>query len=88
MLRARIARLQEEQREAEQAARYKEQPKTGFGSQIRNYFLHPDQRVKDQRTGHYVGNFQSVLDGNLDGFLDAYLRWRAGGSVATADDEA
>jgi peptide chain release factor 2 len=88
MLRARIARLQEEQREAEQAARYKEQPKTGFGSQIRNYFLHPDQRVKDQRTGHYVGNFQSVLDGNLDGFLDAYLRWRAGGSVATAADDA
>jgi len=88
MLRARIARLQEEQREAEQAARYKEQPKTGFGSQIRNYFLHPDQRVKDQRTGHYVGNFQSVLDGNIDGFLDAYLRWRAGGSVAAADDEA
>ena len=86
MLRARIARLQEEQREAEQAARYKEQPKTGFGSQIRNYFLHPDQRVKDQRTGHYVGNFQSVLDGNIDGFLDAYLRWKAGGSPAAADE--
>jgi peptide chain release factor 2 len=88
MLRARIARLQEEQREAEQAARYKEQPKTGFGSQIRNYFLHPDQRIKDQRTGHYVGNFQSVLDGNLDGFLDAYLRWRAGGSRPVGADES
>ncbi|MBM4058371.1 MAG: peptide chain release factor 2, partial [Planctomycetes bacterium] len=88
MLRARIARLQEEQREAEQAARYKEQPKTGFGSQIRNYFLHPDQRVKDQRTGHYVGNFQSVLDGNLDGFLDAYLRWKAGGGTPGAADDS
>jgi len=88
MLRARIARLQEEKREAEQLARYKQQPKTGFGSQIRNYFLHPDQRVKDQRTGHYVGNFQSVLDGNLDGFFDAYLRWKASGSApqATGDD--
>ena len=64
-------------REAEQLARYQQQPKTGFGSQIRNYFLHPDQRVKDQRTGFHVGNFQSVLDGNLDGFLDAYLRWGA-----------
>jgi len=90
MLRARIARLEEEKREAEQLARYKQQPKTGFGSQIRNYFLHPDQRVKDQRTGHYVGNFQSVLDGNLDGFLDAYLRWKASGSApqAAAGDEA
>lgn len=88
MLRARIARMDEEKREAEQLARYKQQPKTGFGSQIRNYFLHPDQRVKDQRTGHSVGNFQSVLDGNLDGFFDAYLKWKASGSVpqAMADD--
>ena len=88
MLRARIARMQEEKREADQLARYKLQPKTGFGSQIRNYFLHPDQRVKDQRTGHYVGSFQSVLDGNLDGFLDAYLRWNATGAAPTADDDA
>jgi peptide chain release factor 2 len=89
MLRARLARLEEERREAEQLARYKQQPKTGFGSQIRNYFLHPDQRVKDQRTGFYVGNFQSVLDGNLDGFLDAFLRWKAAGSAPAAggDDE-
>ncbi|MFM8633801.1 MAG: peptide chain release factor 2 [Planctomycetia bacterium] len=87
MLRARLARLQEEKREAEQLARYKQQPKTGFGSQIRNYFLHPDQRVKDQRTGHYVGSFQSVLDGNLDGFLDAYLRWRATGAAPEAGDD-
>ncbi len=88
MLRARIARMNEEKREAEQLARYKQQPKTGFGSQIRNYFLHPDQRVKDQRTGHYVGSFQSVLDGNLDGFLDSYLRWKASGSApqAAGDD--
>jgi peptide chain release factor 2 len=76
MLRSRLARIEEEKREAEQAAKYNEQAKTGFGSQIRNYFLHPDQRVKDVRTGHYVGNFQSVLDGNIQGFLDAYLRWR------------
>lgn len=90
MLRARLARLQEEKREAEQAHKYKNQAKTGFGSQIRNYFLHPDQRVKDQRTGHYVGSFQSVLDGNIQGFLDAYLQWRVGGKEATksaADDE-
>ena len=86
MLRARLARLAEERKEAEQLARYKQQPKTGFGSQIRNYFLHPDQRVKDQRTGHYVGSFQSVLDGDLDGFFDAYLRWKASGAAAAGDD--
>jgi peptide chain release factor 2 len=76
MLRARLARLEEEKREAAQFAKYQEKAKTGFGSQIRSYFLHPDQRVKDTRTGHYVGSFQSVLDGNIQGFLDAYLRWR------------
>jgi peptide chain release factor 2 len=76
MLRARLARMEEEKREAAQAAKYQEKAKTGFGSQIRSYFLHPDQRVKDTRTGYYMGNFQSVLDGNIEGFLDAYLRWR------------
>jgi len=76
MLRARLARLEEEKREAEQAAKYNRMPKVGFGSQIRNYFLHPDQRVKDARTGHTVGNFHSVLDGNIQEFLDAYLRQR------------
>jgi peptide chain release factor 2 len=78
VLRSRLARVEEEKREAEQAAKYNEMPKTGFGSQIRNYFLHPDQRVKDARTGYLVGNFNSVLDGHIQGFLDAYLRWRVG----------
>ena len=84
MLRARMARMEEEKREAEQAAKYQSQAKTGFGSQIRNYFLHPDQRVKDARTGFLVGNFQSVLDGNLQGFLDAFLRWRVGKEVSSS----
>lgn len=78
MLLARLARIEEEKREAEEAARYSEKPKTGFGSQIRNYFLHPDQRVKDARTGYLIGNFHSVLDGNIMPFLEAFLRWRVG----------
>ncbi|TWT81753.1 Peptide chain release factor RF2 [Planctomycetes bacterium CA13] len=79
MLRAKMARVEEEKREAEEASKYATQARTGFGSQIRNYFLHPDQRVKDARTGHYVGNFNSVMDGSeLQGFLDAFLRLRAG----------
>jgi len=76
MLRARLARVEEEKREAEQVAKYNQMPKVGFGSQIRSYFLHPDQRVKDARTGFLEGNFHSVLDGNIQGFLDAYLRIR------------
>lgn len=84
MLRARLARIEEEKREAAQAAKYNQMPKTGFGSQIRNYFLHPEQRVKDARTGFSVGSFHSVLDGNIQGFLDAYLRWRAGGGDAAS----
>ena len=78
MLRARLMRLQEEKREAEQAQKYKDKSRVGFGSQIRNYFLHPDQRVKDARTGYAEGSFQKVLDGDIQGFLDAYLRWRVG----------
>ncbi len=78
MLRARMARMEDEKREAEDAAKYQQQAKTGFGSQIRNYFLHPDQRVKDTRTKYQMGNFHAVLDGDIQGFLDALLRWRAG----------
>ena len=90
MLRAKLARMQEEKREAEKDARYRSQAKVGFGSQIRNYFLHPDQRVKDSRTGYSEGSFHKVLDGEIQGFLDAYLRWRVqrdGGAVAVEDDE-
>lgn len=75
MLRARLARVEEEKREAQQAAEYNRKPKVGFGSQIRSYFLHPDQRVKDSRTGYQATNFHNVLDGNIQGFLDAYLRY-------------
>ncbi len=76
MLQARLARLEEEKREAEQAAKYQQQAKVGFGSQIRSYFLHPDQRVKDARTGFTHYSFHDVMDGQIQGFLDAYLRWR------------
>jgi peptide chain release factor 2 len=86
MLRARIARAEEEKREIAEAAKYQQQAKVGFGSQIRNYFLHPDQRVKDARTKYQQGNFHNVLDGDIQGFLDAVLRWRAGQPVADDDE--
>ncbi|WP_391581022.1 peptide chain release factor 2 [Botrimarina hoheduenensis] len=87
MLRARIARLEEEKREQEEAAKHNTQAKTGFGSQIRNYFLHPDQRVKDTRTKYQQGNFHAALDGDIQGFLDAVLRWRAGQPVEDDGDD-
>ncbi|QDT71201.1 Peptide chain release factor RF2 [Lacipirellula limnantheis] len=86
MLRARMARMEDEKREAAEAAKYQQQAKTGFGSQIRNYFLHPDQRVKDARTKYGQGNFHAVMDGDIQGFLDATLRWRAGQPVEEDDD--
>jgi peptide chain release factor 2 len=82
MLRSRLARIEEEKREAEAAAKWNQMPKTGFGSQIRNYFQHPEQRVKDSRTGTSATNFQQVLDGDLQEFLDSYLRWRVGKQTA------
>jgi peptide chain release factor 2 len=86
MLRARLARVEEEKREAEIAAKYKTQAKSGFGTQIRNYFQHPDQRIKDTRTGYYMGSFQAVLDGDIQGFIDAYVRWKASGKPAANEE--
>jgi len=48
----------------------------GWGSQIRSYVLHPYQLAKDLRTSHEVGNVQSVLDGDLEGFMQAFLKQR------------
>ena len=89
MLRAKMAQIEEDKREEMAYEHYQSKAKVGFGSQIRNYFLHPDQRVKDARTGYLVGNFHSVLNGNIQGFLDAYLEWLAGKDVnySSADEE-
>jgi peptide chain release factor 2 len=81
MLRSRLAELAEEEREAEVARERGEAQNTGFGSQIRSYVLHPYQMVKDHRTDVEVGNTDAVLDGDLDGFIQAYLLARAAGKV-------
>lgn len=49
-----------------------------FGSQIRSYVFCPYTLVKDHRTGYEVGNIQSVMDGEIEGFMLAYLRFMAG----------
>ncbi len=74
ILRARLFEIQQAKREEEIAVLRGDYTKAEWGSQIRSYVLHPYQMVKDHRTDFEVGNAQSVLDGNLNGFMEAYLR--------------
>ena len=53
--------------------------KASWGDQMRSYVLHPYQMVKDLRTEHEVGNTCAVFDGDIDGFLEAGIRWRRTG---------
>jgi peptide chain release factor 2 len=69
------------QRQQQEAAEQRDQIRgqvmpAEFGSQIRNYVLQPYTLVKDVRTGLEVGNTQAVLDGDIDPFIESYLRWR------------
>jgi peptide chain release factor 2 len=81
ILRSRLAELEAEQREAELAKERGAVQEADFGSQIRSYVLHPYQLVKDHRTEYEMGNTQGVLDGDLDGFVHAYLLAKAAGNV-------
>lgn len=67
------------QRQAEERARLRgEYRDAAFGSQMRTYYLHPSTLVKDHRTDHETSNVQAVLDGQIDPFIEAYLRWNVG----------
>ena len=82
LLRSRLIELEQERREEEIARERGEAPDTGFGGNtVRSYVLHPYQLVKDHRTEVEEGNAQGVLDGDLDGFIRAYLLARAAGAV-------
>ena len=81
ILRSRLAEKAEEEREAE-LARERGGVNMGFGGNaVRSYVLHPYQLVKDHRTDFEMGNTQAVLDGELDGFIRAYLLQAAGNGV-------
>jgi len=76
LLKAKLIRMEEEKREAEYAKKYDEKGDVSFGNQIRSYVLQPYQIVKDLRTGYEVGNPRAVLDGEIDGFIESYLRMK------------
>ena len=81
ILKAKLAELERQKRVDELDAIKGEQRTVGFGSQIRSYVLQPYQMVKDLRTEHETGNVDAVLDGALDPFMEAYLRWQRAESL-------
>jgi len=76
ILAAKLAERARQARRAELDAIAGEQREVTWGSQIRSYVMQPYQMVKDLRTDHESGNISAVLDGDLDGFMEAFLRWR------------
>ncbi|OIO56848.1 MAG: peptide chain release factor 2 [Proteobacteria bacterium CG1_02_64_396] len=78
MLRARLYEHELEKRREKEAEAEANKSDIGWGHQIRSYVLHPYQMVKDLRTGVEKGNAQGVLDGDLDDYMEAALKWKAG----------
>ncbi len=76
MLRGKLYEVEEEKREAEMAKHHGSKKKIEWGSQIRSYVLHPYNMVKDHRTDTETSNTSAVLDGEIDLFTEAYLKWR------------
>ncbi|MGD8440674.1 MAG: peptide chain release factor-like protein, partial [Holophagae bacterium] len=90
VLKARLFELEQQKREEELDKLKGPKKEISWGNQIRSYVLQPYRMVKDLRTGHEVGNADRVLDGDIDGFIEAFLRWRAHGGepvAVVADDD-
>ncbi|MBQ3403083.1 MAG: peptide chain release factor 2 [Synergistaceae bacterium] len=81
VLRSRLYEMALQERQEELSSVVGEKKETTWGSQIRSYVLHPYTLVKDHRTNYEKGNIQSVLDGDIGGFIMEYLRQRAKGNV-------
>jgi peptide chain release factor 2 len=77
VLKARLYELKMEERKKEIEAEYAKKQKIEWGSQIRSYVMHPYSMVKDHRTGRETSNVNAVMDGNIDQFIEAYLKWKA-----------
>ncbi len=83
LLRSKLYQLEVEKRQEDQEKLEGEKKEIAFGSQIRSYVMQPYQMIKDLRTGYEVGDVQRVMDGDLDGFVEAYL---AAGARKTAGE--
>jgi peptide chain release factor 2 len=86
VLRSRLYDLEVKKKEAERDKMNSTKKDIAWGSQIRSYVFMPYQMVKDHRTGHEVGNISAVMDGDLDGFIEAYLLGKRAQPGAAADD--
>jgi peptide chain release factor 2 len=75
VLKSRLYELEMEKKRAELAEQESNKKEIGWGAQIRSYILHPYKMVKDHRTNFEMANADKVLDGDLDGFMDSFLRW-------------
>ena len=76
-LQAKLYMLEQQKRDAELAKLYGQKGEIAWGNQIRSYVLQPYQMVKDHRTDYQIGNVEAVLDGDIEGFIESYLRYRA-----------
>jgi len=74
MLKAKLYQIEEDKQKAESERAYGEKGDIGWGNQIRSYVFQPYQMIKDLRTGHESGNIQNVMDGEIDGFIEAQLK--------------
>jgi peptide chain release factor 2 len=77
MLKAKLYMLEQQKRDAAVAQLYGQKGEIAWGNQIRSYVLQPYQMIKDHRTDFQVGNVEAVLDGDIEGFIESFLRYRA-----------
>ncbi len=77
LLKSRIYEVYKKEKEKEKQETESEKTEIGWGNQIRSYVFHPYQMVKDHRSNFEIGNASSVMDGNIDGFINAYLKMMA-----------
>jgi peptide chain release factor 2 len=78
ILKARLFEIAEKKQKDELSQLTGQKKEIAFGSQIRTYTFHPEQRIKDHRTGVEIGNVEAVMDGEIDAFIKAYLLWSRG----------
>jgi len=87
VLRSRLYDLQVKKKEAEMDKMHSEKKDIAWGSQIRSYVFMPYQMAKDHRTGYEVGNISAVMDGDLDGFIEAFLLGKRAQPGSGKDDD-